>query len=156
MLGFVFFLSQLGVSAAGWALEVGSTPPDFQLQTLDGKSFQLSEHRGELLILKLGTTWCPSCRQQEMDLNEAAAFLKENQIRLVEVFLQDTEAMARETLAASRLESPVDAMLDDGQVQKAYNIYLIPRVILVDREFRVLSDGANLTAEQIKKGFGGQ
>jgi thiol-disulfide isomerase/thioredoxin len=148
-------LVQLVSVPVSWSLEVGSTPPDFQLTTIDGKTFKLSDHRGELMILKLGTTWCPSCRQQEVDFKEAAPFLKENQIRLVEVYLQDTESMVRESLAGDSFESPVDAMIDDGQVLKAYNIYLIPRVILLDREFHVLSDGANLTAGQLEKAFSG-
>lgn len=147
---------QLLLASVCWPVEVGSPPPDFQLTTLEGKSFRLSEHKGELIILKLATTWCPSCRQQGVELDEAAPLLKARNIRLVEVFLQDTEAMVRDYLAETSFESPFDAMLDDGQVLKAYSIYLIPRVILIDSEFKVLRDGANLTAGQIEEAFRGK
>jgi hypothetical protein len=43
------------------------------------------------------------------------------------------------------------ALLDDGQVYKAYNVYLIPRLLLVDaaQSIRFDSLGRNVLAEEI-------
>jgi peroxiredoxin len=137
-----------------WAVEVGVAPPDIQLKDVAGQDFRLSDHQGELIILKLATTWCPTCRQQSAEFHEIAAFLKEKNIRIVEVFLQDSEKMVRDYLAGEQFESPFSAMIDDGQALRAYNVYLIPRVILIDRDFHVMRDGNILTAQQIMDEFG--
>ena len=34
--------------------EIGSVIQDFELPTLDGKKFKLSDHRGEIIIIELG------------------------------------------------------------------------------------------------------
>jgi hypothetical protein len=43
------------------------------------------------------------------------------------------------------------ALLDDGQVYKAYNVYLIPRLLVVDAEQSIRFDsvGRNVLAEDI-------
>ena len=34
--------------------DIGSVIQDFELPTLDGKKFKLSDHRGEIIIIELG------------------------------------------------------------------------------------------------------
>ncbi len=141
------------MSMTTWAVEIGTPPPEIQLKDVAGQDFKLSDHQGELMILKLATTWCPTCRQQSAEFHEITEFLTENKIRIVEVFLQDSEKMVRDYLAGEEFKSPFSAMIDDGEVLKAYNVYLIPRVLLVDRDFHVMRDGNILTAQQIMAEF---
>lgn len=143
----------LGLSPTVEAVEVGAEPPDLRLKELGGQEFRLSAHKGELLILKLGTTWCPTCMQQSGELLQLAAYLKENNIRVIEVFLQDSEEMVREFLKQEQFASPFNVMIDDGQALEGYSIYLIPRVILIGPDFKVLRDSNILTARQIRDEF---
>lgn len=135
------------------AVEVGMAPPDIQLKDVNGQDFRLSDHKGELIILKLATTWCPTCRQQNAEFHKIADFLKEKQIRIVEVFLQDSEKMVHDYLEKEKFESPFNAMLDNGQALSAYNVYLIPRVVLINRDYHVIRDGNILTGQQIEAEF---
>jgi len=137
-----------GVLSAG-AVDLGTAPPDIQLKDMNGKEFRLSDHKGELIILKLATTWCPTCRQQSAEFHKIADFLKEKNIRIVEVFLQDSEKMVRDYLEQEKFDSPFDVMLDNGQALAAYNVYLIPRVVLINQDYKVIRDGNILTGQQI-------
>ena len=47
--------------AAALGNAVGQTLPDFSVETLEGGSFTLSEHRGEVTVLNLWATWCGPC-----------------------------------------------------------------------------------------------
>ena len=40
----------------------GPPAPDFTLQQMNGDTFRLSDHRGEVVILNVWATWCPPCR----------------------------------------------------------------------------------------------
>ncbi len=42
--------------------ESGPPAPDFTLTQMNGETFQLSEHRGEVVVLNVWATWCPPCR----------------------------------------------------------------------------------------------
>ncbi len=42
--------------------ESGPPAPDFALEQMNGETFRLSEHRGEVVVLNVWATWCPPCR----------------------------------------------------------------------------------------------
>ena len=142
---FAFLL--LAGSAA--AIEVGASAPDFKLPTLDGKQVSLSDYKGQIIILKLATTWCPTCKQQTEEIQGAANFLRSHNVSFVEVFLQDSEKMVREYLKGEKLPMPHVALIDDGQALKAYSVYLIPRVLIIDQDFKVRRDGSLISEREM-------
>ena len=47
--------------------------PDLTFQTLDGKSWTLSEHRGHVVLLNFWATWCPPCQSETPSLVKIAS-----------------------------------------------------------------------------------
>jgi len=131
------------------AVEPGTTAPDFTLKTLDGTSVSLSDYRGQPIILKLATTWCPTCKQQSAAIRDVGDFLAEHDVAVVEVFLQDSEQMVRDYLKGVEFPMPHVALLDDGSALRAYNVYLIPRTVLIDPSFTVRRDGSLLESKEL-------
>jgi len=132
------------------AVETGSLAPDFSLKTLDGRTVRLSDFKGAPILLKLATTWCPTCRQQSQEILAAADFLKQNKVEVVEVFIQDSPQMVEDYLKEMPYPMSHVALLDDGSVYKAYSVFVIPRTILIDREFKVQRDGNLMPASELK------
>lgn len=133
------------------ALEVGETAPDFTLPTLDGNKVSLSDYKGRVILLKLATTWCPTCKQQTETILANDKFLKKNDVVVIEVFVQDSEKMVKEYLKGKTFNMTFAALMDDGQAYRGYNVYLIPRVILIDRDFKVFRDGGQLFADDLRR-----
>lgn len=131
------------------AVETGADAPDFELPTLEGKEVRLSDYKGQVVLLKLATTWCPTCREQNEEIEKAGDFLAEKNVAFVEVFLQDSEKMVRKYLEGEEHEMPFVALLDDGSALKAYNVYLIPRVLLIGPDFKIRRDGSLMTADEL-------
>jgi len=142
-------LSLLLLASGAAAIEVGETAPDFKLPTLEGKEVSLSDYKGQVIVLKLATTWCPTCKQQTQEIQSAGNFLNEHKVNVVEVFLQDSEKMVAEYLQGEKYEMPHVALLDDGQALKAYNVYLIPRLLIIDQDFKVRRDGSLLSDREL-------
>ena len=131
------------------AIEVGEAAPDFTLGTLDGRTVHLSDFKGRVILLKLATTWCPTCKQQTQEFLASGDYLKQHDIVVVEVFLQDSEEMVREYLEGKDFPMQHVALLDDGSALKAYNVYLIPRTLLIDKNFVVKRDGSLIDSDTL-------
>lgn len=57
-----------GSQAKPLTLQKGDEAPDFQLTTVDWEVVQLSDYRGEKILLNFWATWCPPCRQEMPDM----------------------------------------------------------------------------------------
>lgn len=144
-----FFFSSCFISPL-LALPVNSTAPNFTLLTLDGTRTSLSEYRGKVVILKLGTTWCPGCRDQDKELQQIDGFLKEAGITVIEVFLDDPAEEVRSYQRQYDMKSMVVTLFGDGRLLRDYSVHAIPRLIILSTEQKVLSDATGMTAPQIK------
>lgn len=51
-------------------LSKGKKAPDFELETLDGETVNLSDFRGEKVMVNFWATWCPPCRAEMPDMQE--------------------------------------------------------------------------------------
>ncbi|MDO3378347.1 TlpA family protein disulfide reductase [Geoalkalibacter halelectricus] len=141
----------LVVSLPAAALERGDQAPEFTLKNLDGREVSLSDYRGRIVLLKLATTWCPTCKQQTDDILRAADLLVEHDVVVLEVFVQDSERMVRRYLRNKTFPMTFEALMDTGQAHRAYNVYLIPRMLVLDREHRVYHDGGQLFEEDLRR-----
>ena len=56
------------LSAGALAAKVGEEAPDFELTTLTGEPFKLSEQRGKVVFLNIWATWCPPCQAEMPDI----------------------------------------------------------------------------------------
>jgi peroxiredoxin len=144
---FLVFIAQ---PAAAY-LQKGEAAPDFELNDTAGKSVRLSDYRGQVVVLKLATTWCPTCKQQSDEIEAAARELNAGQVVVIDVFLQDTQEMIDDYLPKQNPLERFVALLDDGQAREAYNVYLIPRLLLIDRQQKIQRDGGLMTALELKK-----
>ena len=132
-------------------LKKGEVAPDFKLVDKAGKTVRLSDYLGQVVVLKLATTWCPTCKQQSEEIESAAEELNAGKVVVIDVFLQDTQEMVDDYLPKQNAIEQFVSVLDDGQVREAYNVYLIPRLLLIDHQQKVQRDGALLTGYDLKK-----
>ena len=152
---FILIALLLAPLCAG-AVEVGKPAPAFALPDLAGKTVSLADFKGRVVVLKLATTWCPSCKVLSRDLASLGGFFKERDVVLLEVFVQDTPEMVKEAQAGQSFPMTHHALLDeDEQVYRDYGIYLIPRLLVIDRQQAVRYDNGSaatlLPAGEIRK-----
>ena len=111
--------------------------PDFSLQSVEGKTFNLSSQRGNPVVMFFGTTWCPACRG-EMPVYKAA-YEKYAQLGLKFIYIDINESTERVARFAKQNSFPYLVLVDaDGSVADDYNIIGVPTLILVDK-------GGNIT-----------
>ncbi|WP_225072111.1 TlpA disulfide reductase family protein [Desulfuromonas sp. CSMB_57] len=140
------------VPAAAY-LAPGEPAPDVALTDLTGKRMRLSSFRGRNLVLVFGATWCPACKAQVDDLLQTQSLLKKKQITVLTIFLDDKPRHIKKYVAGKRFPVPFHAFPDNGQAQKAYRIFVVPRVIIIDPDFKVVYDGMQLSSKDLNEKF---
>ncbi len=148
----LLLLFALAVSAQ--AFEKGEDAPDFTLPNLEGEQVSLSDYKGQVVILKLATTWCPTCKQQSAEIEDIDSYLAEKDVVFLEVFVQDSKEMIEKFVTNYEYAMTFHPLLDDGQAHRAYNVYLIPRMIIVDQNQKVAHDNSLMTASDLKEAVG--
>ena len=150
LLSFCLLLMLCFAMPASAYLQPGSEAPDFELSGLDGKTVRLSDFKGQIIILQLGTTWCPDCVGLSNDLMKIGPFLNDHGVVLVDVFIQESSRSVSNFLRDKNFAMPIVPLLDDGQAHRAYQVYLIPRLLIIDQQFRIVHDGLRLNPEAVQ------
>lgn len=143
-----FFIASLA-SPALCQLPAGTIAPDFTLHNLNDKSVRLSDLEGHPVVLVIGTTWCPGCKAQLSELQTIRQFFDDHKIPLIDIFIQEPAATVGNYLKEKKLPETFEALLDDGQVHRAYRVYPIPRVLILDSSRRIVQDSLGLDATEI-------
>lgn len=146
----LFLFLSLCFTAPLLALPLNASAPAFTLETIDGKKVSLSDYKGKTVILKLGTTWCPGCRDQDKELQKIDAFISDQKIALIQVFLDDPVKEIQSYQLEFPMKSPVVTLLGEGQMMRDYGVYAIPRLIILSPDQKVLSDTTGTTGQKIK------
>lgn len=118
-------------------IEKGDLAPDFKLETLEGDAVNLSDYRGEKVLLNFWATWCPPCRAEMPDMqkfhedHEDAVILAvnltetENSLRNIDDFLEEYGVT-------------FDVLSDENTlVANTYNAQALPTSYLIDTEGKI-------------------
>jgi thiol-disulfide isomerase/thioredoxin len=113
------------------SLAIGSTAPDFELESLGGETVRLSDFRGQPLILNIGATWCPDCRKAAPILQ--ATHEKYPDLVILDVDIQEGKATIQSYV--DDLGLTYTFLLDsDGKVAEQYLVWAIPTVLFIDTD----------------------
>lgn len=114
--------------------------PNFTLRDINGDSYNLYEHQGEIIILNFWATWCGPCKAELPHLN---AIDKAYSAHGVDVVVISVDAAREISKAKSYIKSrkyEFTALFDtDTSVVSQYNpSKAIPFTLIMDREMRII------------------
>ena len=93
--------------------------PGVELPLLEGGTFRLADHRGQVVVLNFWATWCGPCREEIPDLARLHDEFAEDGVLIVGI-AEDEEGAEVVAPFAEALEIPYPLALDDGSAAAAY------------------------------------
>lgn len=117
---------------AGLGIANGQPAPDFELQTIEGKTYKLSDLKGKPVMINFFATWCPPCRAEMPALQEAYAEFEKDGFIILAVNLNESDVAIKSFIERYGLTFPIVVDKAD-KVSKAYDIVPLPTSYFVDR-----------------------
>lgn len=136
-------------------IKPGEEAPDFQLETLNGDVFRLSDYRGKVVVLNFWATWCPPCQEEMPHLQNFYEKNKERPVAVVAINLTSQDsgmAEIEQFVQDFGLTFPIP--LDhDGEVGMQYATFAIPTNYIIDVDGIIVHKHPGPLDEQLLREF---
>jgi cytochrome c-type biogenesis protein len=107
--------------------------PEFTLTDIDGNTFNLTDYKGQVVILDMMSIPCTGCKEVEEDLQEIYPEYKDEVVFIsIDILREDTNEMLREYRDKKDIDWTVARDTDD--IILKYNVDGIPKVVIIDKE----------------------
>jgi len=129
----------------------GDEAVDFIARDLNGLPVKLSSLKGKVIYVDLWATWCGPCMHEMPYFEKLKIQYKDNpDIAFVSLSLDDTVEVWKKSVESRKAEGQ-QWLIDRNKLQ-AYNIVGIPRILLIDKNFKMadMDAPAPSSAEAVK------
>ena len=117
--------------AASSALAADEPAPDFELDRMNGDTFHLGAHRGEVVVVNFWATWCPPCREEIPGFVELQKEYEDDGLTIVGVSMDDG-GFSTVRPFADEMDINYPLVMDDGNVGRAYGpVRALPSTFVV-------------------------
>lgn len=113
----------------------GATPP-LVLKDLSGKTHNLKDYRGKVVLINFWATWCPPCRAEMPSMQRLKTAMAGKPFVILAVDMGETQGVVKAYIREIKTDFTV--LLDkDGRALKAWKVFAFPTSYVVDAQGRI-------------------
>ncbi|MGP0071818.1 MAG: TlpA family protein disulfide reductase [Bryobacteraceae bacterium] len=121
---------------------------DMAFPQLNGASWRLSDHRGQVVLINYWASWCAPCRQETPGLIDLARDYRYKGLSMVGIAIDEGGKPAVESFLRE-FHLPYPVLMPDLASPSAPAIDALPTTVLVDRNGRVAKSYVGAVRESI-------
>ena len=121
-------------------ISIGEAAPDFQCQSLEGKSLRLSDFRGKYVLLTFWASWCGPCVEETPYLTKIRhEFGSNGRFAMIGLNLDDNSDAAKRFIAQNGIAWDQASLPQgfDSKIAQDYCLHAIPSIWLIDPQGNV-------------------
>jgi cytochrome c biogenesis protein CcmG, thiol:disulfide interchange protein DsbE len=116
----------------------GEIMPAYSAKLLDGKSFDISSEKGNVVLLNVWATWCGPCRVEIPELQALHKKYNTRGFKVVGVSLDEGgDAEVKKFVAEKDVTYPI-AIDAEGRIANILRTTVLPTTVLVGRDGRIV------------------
>ncbi|WP_408891970.1 peroxiredoxin family protein [Paenibacillus taichungensis] len=114
----------------------GNIAPDFELNSLDGKIFKLSDFRGQKVIVNMWATWCPPCRAEMPDMQKFYEKYADENTTVIAINMTTSEkSVDRISVFLDEFGITFPILLDkQNKIAEIYQVHALPTSYIIDSQ----------------------
>lgn len=113
-------------------VEVGEAAPDFAVVDLKGRVHQLSDYRGQAVIVNFWGTFCKPCVNEMPMMEEYYKKYKDQNLVILGLNLNEPQVTVQSFIREYKITYPI--LMDDFSVRDRYNVISYPTTFFIDSE----------------------
>lgn len=137
MLAAIIYTLYLNFFRDKTVVSVGSTAPNFSLETLQGERVELKDFRGKGVFLNFWGTWCKPCEKEMPYMEQEYRNFKDQGVEILAVNIGESNLVVSKFVDRFDLTFPM-LMDKKSAVTELYGITPIPTTFLIDKNGKVL------------------
>ncbi len=107
-----------------------------RLQNLNGRTFDLSDYHGQVVLVNFWATWCAPCIEEIPSLSRLNTRMQGKPFKIVAVNIGETAQKIRAFL--QKIPANFEILLDpDNKTVRNWKVYAYPSSYIVDRKGRI-------------------
>lgn len=112
---------------------LGKPAPDFTLVDRQGKTWTLSELKGQVVFVNFWATWCAPCREEMPSMQELYERLPKDKFKMLAIFNKDEPALVDSFTKKLGITMPI---LDDqaNNVGVKYGLTGLPETFIINKK----------------------
>ncbi len=127
---------------------IGNLAPDFNLQTLDGKTMKLSDFRGKAVLLNFWATYCEPCKVEMPWFVELQKEYGPQGFQIVGIANDDASI---EDIAKFAKDMGINypILIGKDPVSDSYDISVLPTTFFLDRDGKLIAREFGLQSRSV-------
>jgi cytochrome c biogenesis protein CcmG/thiol:disulfide interchange protein DsbE len=121
---------------------------DLAMPELNGGSWRLSDHRGQVVLINYWASWCAPCRQETPGLIDLARDYRYKGLSIVGVSMDEGGKPAVQSFM-SEFHVPYPVLMPDLATPAAPAIDALPTTVLIDRSGRAAKSYVGAVRESV-------
>lgn len=138
--GFLILCAQATFACQGpVGKTVGECAPNFTLKSVDGKTYQLNQLRGRVVLVNFWATWCKPCIVEMPSMQKAYKQLRKNNVEMLAISI-DTNENEIQGFLKNQLQQHLDFPIffdKDKAVSTLFGTYQVPETYVIDKTGRI-------------------
>jgi cytochrome c biogenesis protein CcmG, thiol:disulfide interchange protein DsbE len=127
---------------------------DLAFPQLNGGSWRLSDHRGQVVLINYWASWCAPCRQETPGLIDLARDYRYKGLTIVGVSMDGVDQSAEDAKRAvesflGEFHLPFPVLMPDFALPSAPAVDALPTTVLVDRNGRAAKSYIGAVRESV-------
>jgi len=136
----VFLIALMGftgmLQAADLKPYTGDSTPPLKLQDLQGKTHDLNDYKGQIVLLQFWATYCPPCRKEMPSMNKMIRKMEDVPFKILAVDMGESKAEV--TQFVNQVKPEFTILLDEsGKSIADWRVFAAPSNFIIDTEGKI-------------------
>jgi len=115
---------------------------DFSATDMDGDNIQLSEYKGQVVILDFWATWCKPCIQEIPTLEDLNKTHRDDDFAIISISLDQNMDRAKEYVTARNMDwIHILNKEKNFELARIYGVRAIPDMFVIDKKGKIAARG---------------